>query len=173
MSNITIVKIKPLKKYPILHRFLAALYERCNIYKTDDMLEYIKDDDVCNYHITSDDSMSIYLRGDRLPTLTEDDEDEYVEIYDSDNGMLVLHFYTDGEIEIEALEYENYPFKEELQTIYSQEEEIRYIFKSDLNEELVVQDKEEVQSVVDSYFNVPRKEVPLIVVDKPAQENHM
>ncbi len=155
---------KQLKSYPILHRFLAELYRRCDVYDTDNMLEFIQEDYVVEYCRCGEDSCStVYLLCNRLPQF-EDGEDEYVETYESDKGLIVLHFYDDGRIQIEALEYEHYPFKEELVSVYDKNS-VDYALESDLEDELRAQQLEEAQSVVDAYFLTARQKLATIVID--------
>jgi len=136
-----------LKQFPILHRFLAHLYTECNVYTVDNMLEYIQNDVVSDYCRCDDESCStVYLCSDRLPL------SECVEIYNSHKGLIVIHFHANGGIEIEALDYEYYPFKEELVINYNND-----TFDSDL-----IQD---ASYAVDLYFNVMRTKLDAIVVD--------
>jgi len=147
MSKISIMTIKPLNRFPILHRFLATLFERCNIYKTDDMLECIKDDKVCTFKIYDDNSISIYLSNEGHPLL-EIGED--VKVYKSENGLLALHLYADGDIKVEALEYEHYPFTEEAESVYLQGLGVEELFcKSDVEENLEI---ENIQNSINEYF---------------------
>ena len=152
-----------LYEYPILHRFLAELYERCEVYITDDMFTFIKDDDVSGYCRCQDSGCStVYLRSDRLPVL-EGAGDEYIEIYNSDKGLIVLHFYTNGTIEIEALEYDDYPFRDEVREVYNQEND--YTLESDLEVELQKQRLSDAKSVVKNYFNMKQTPIGMIAVD--------
>ena len=150
MSKISIRTIKPLNKFPILHRFLAILFKRWNIYKTDDMLECIKDDKVCTFKINDDNSISIYLSNEGHPLLKIDSLDEGVKVYKSENGLLALHLYSDGDIKVEALEYEHYPFREEAESVYNQSIGVAEHFcKSDVEDNLVT---ENIQKSINEYF---------------------
>jgi len=140
-----------LQEYPILHHFLAKLYERCDIYTTDDMLTYIKEDLVSDYCKCKDSGCStVYLRSDRLPILENDDE-QYVETYNSDKGLIILHFYTNGHIEIEALEYDDYPFKDEVKSVFN-----GHHYKST---------KEKAQRTVTEFFKANEQVLNTIVVE--------
>jgi hypothetical protein len=66
-----------------------------------------------------------------------------------------MHFHISGDIEIEALEYENYPFRQELVANYNND--TFDTFDSDL-----IQD---AQNAVDSYFNVGQTKLDMIVFD--------
>ena len=152
-----------LYEYPILHRFLAELYERCEIYIKDDMFTFIRDDTVSDYCRCQDSGCStVYLRSNRLPVL-EGDEDEYIETYNSDKGLIILHFYTNGTIEIEALEYDVYPFRDEVRELYNQEND--YALESDLEVALQKQRLSEAKRVVDEYFNTKKIQLETIIVD--------
>lgn len=142
-----------LKRFPILHRFLAQLYTKCNIYAVEDMLEYIKNDTVIDYCRCGNENCStVYLCSDRLPL------SECVEFYNSKKGLIVMHFGANGDIEIEALDYENYPFRQELVENYNNDTFDTFdTFDSDL-----IQD---AQNIVDDYFNVMRTSLDAIVVD--------
>ncbi len=154
--------MKKLYQYPILHRFLAELYTRCDIYIVDDMFKYIKDDFVSGYCRCKDSGCStVYLRCDRLPVL-EDGEDSHIETYDCDKGLLVLHFFTNGDIEIEALEYD-YPFRAEVREIYNQEN--GYALESDLEIEQQEKRLSDAKIIVDDYFDTKETELNTIVVD--------
>ena len=164
MSAERMVGAKTLEQYPILHRFLTELYRRCDIYETDNILELIQDDYVVEYCRCGEESCStVYLLCNRLPQF-EDGEDEYVETYESDNGLIVLHFYDDGRIEVEALEYEHYPFKDELVKVYNQEE-FNYALESDLEQQQRAQQLQEAQTSVDAYFLTERQKLATIVID--------
>jgi hypothetical protein len=139
-----------LKQFPILHRFLTHLYTECNVYAVANILEYIKNDTVIDYCRCSNKNCStVYLRSDNL------NQPEYIEIYNSYKGLIVMHFHISGDIEIEALEYENYPFRQELVANYNND--TFDTFDSDL-----IQD---AQNAVDSYFNVGQTKLDMIVFD--------
>lgn len=134
-------------RFPILHRFLARLYTKCNIYNVDNMIEYIKNDTVIDYCRCGNENCStVYLCSDRLPL------SESVEFYNTEKGFIVMHFRINGDIEIEALDYEYYPFKEELVINYNNDS-----FDSDLIHD--------AQNAVDAYFNVMRTSVDAIVLN--------
>jgi hypothetical protein len=139
-----------LKQFPILHRFLTHLYTECNVYAVANILEYIKNDTVIDYCRCSNKNCStVYLRSDNL------NQPEYIEIYNSYKGLIVMHFSANGCIEIEALEYENYPFKEELVKNYNA------CTTSTLDSDLIL----DAQHIVDDYFNGEQAKLDLIVVD--------
>jgi len=140
----------PLKKFPLLHQFLSELYKRCDVYESTDIFQLIEDDTVDSYCKCGDgECATVYLTSDRLPVL----EDEYVESFNSDKGLIFLHFFTDGRIEIEALAYENYPFKDEVIKYFDEAEEVvGYALESDLDYELQQKVKDAAQRVVDNYF---------------------
>ena len=155
--------MRKLYEYPILHRFLAELYERCEIYITNDMFIFIRDDEVSDYCRCHDSSCStVYLRSDRLPVL-EGEEDEYIETYNSDKGLIVLHFYTNGTIEIEALEYDSYPFRDEVRELYNQKNDS--VLESDLEVVLQKQRLSKAKRVVDDYFNAKNTPMKMIIID--------
>jgi len=155
--------MRKLYEYPILHIFLAELYERCEIYITDDIFTFIKDDDVSEYCRCHDSGCStVYLRSERLPVL--DGDDEYIETYNSDKGLIILHFYTNGNIEIEALEYDDYPFRDEVKALFNQEND--YALESDLEVELQKQLLRDAKRVVEAYFDTKQIQLNTIIVDK-------
>jgi len=147
-----LMKQHTLDSYPILHNFLAQLYKLCDVYVTDDMLEYIKDDYINQYCRCSDKTCStVYICSDRIPVF-EDGEQVYIEAYNSNKGLIVLHFYDNGDIEIEALEYSEYPFKDE----------VKYVF----NNKAYDCSQEKAKNIVDNYFsNINKKELSTIIVD--------
>ena len=154
--------MRKLYEYPILHRFLAELYERCEVYTTDDMFMFIRDDVVSDYCRCHDSGCStVYLRSDRLPVLEGDDE--YIETYNSDKGLIILHFNTNGNIEIEALEYDDYPFRDEVRELYN--EENNYALESDLEVELQKQQLRDAKHVVEAYFDTKQIQLNTIIVD--------
>jgi len=154
--------MRKLYEYPILHRFLAELYERCEVYTTDDMFTFIRDDVVSDYCRCQDSGCStVYLRSDRLPVLEGDDT--YIETYNSDKGLIILHFNTNGNIEIEALECDDYPFRDEVRALYNKEND--YAPESDLEVELQKQRLSDVKSVVKNYFDAKKTAIEMIVVD--------
>ena len=155
--------MRKLYEYPILHRFLAELYERCEVYTTDDMFTFIRDDVVSDYCRCQDSGCStVYLRSDRLPVL-EGDEDEYIETYNSDKGLIILHFNTNGNIEIEALEYDDYPFRDEVRELYNQKNDS--VLESDLEVILQKQRLSKAKRVVDDYFNAKNTPMKMIIID--------
>jgi hypothetical protein len=114
------------------------------------MLEYIQNDTIIDYCRCSNKNCStVYLRSDNL------NQPEYIEIYNSYKGLIVMHFSANGCIEIEALEYENYPFKEELVKNYNA------CTTSTLDSDLIL----DAQHIVDDYFNGEQAKLDLIVVD--------
>ena len=154
--------MRKLYEYPILHRFLAELYERCEVYTTDDMFTFIRDDVVSDYCRCQDSGCStVYLRSDRLPVLEGDDT--YIETYNSDKGLIVLHFNTNGNIEIEALEYDDYPFRDEVRELYN--EENNYALESDLEVALQKQRLRNAERVVEAYFDTKQIQLNTIIVD--------
>jgi hypothetical protein len=111
------------------------------------MLEYIQNDTISDYCRCGDKNCStVYLHANRLPL------SECVEFYNSEKGLIVMHFHTNGGIEIEALDYENYPFREELVANYN-------------NDTFDTFDSDLIQNAVDDYFRVMRTSVDAIVVD--------
>ena len=158
MSN-----IKRLKSYPILHRFLARLYSELDIFEVDDMMSFIEDDRVSSYCKCEDKGCaSFFIQSDRE---LEIDEDDGVYVYDSDKGTIILEFFENGDIDVQALEYEHYPFKDELKKVFNQEEEIDYVLENDANEELLQKIQDDAKKVVFEYFDVERNEVPIITVE--------
>ena len=156
--------MRKLYEYPILHSFLAELYERCEIYITDDMFAFIKDDDVSDYCRCHDSGCStVYLRSDRLPLLEDDADDAYIETYNSDKGLIILHFYTNGNIQIEALEYNAYPFRDEVRDLYNKAND--YALERDLEVELQKQRVSEANRIVAEYFDAKQVQLNTIIVD--------
>ena len=154
--------MKNLKNFPILHHFLARLYSKLDIFEVKDMLSFIADDRVSSYCKCKDkDCASFFMYSDRELDISEDDG---VYFYDSDKGTIVLEFFKNGDIDVQALEYENYPFKEELKEVFNQED-IAYALESDLNTELLQQIQDDAKKVVDEYFSVSQNEVPLIILE--------
>jgi hypothetical protein len=114
------------------------------------MLEYIQNDVVSDYCRCGNKNCStVYLYSDRLPL------SECVEFYSTEKGLIVMHFYTKGNITIEALDYKYYPFKEELVKNYGSN--TFDTFDSDL--------MLDVQDIVDKYFSLEQTKLDLIVVD--------
>ena len=151
-----------LNHYPILHRFLARLYSELDIFDVKDMLAFIADDRVSSYCKCKDKGCaSFFIQSDRE---LEIDEDDGVYIYNSDKGMIVLEFFENGDIDVQALEYEHYPFKEELKEVFNQDE-YQYALESDLEEELQQQKLDDAQKVVDEYFESPRNDINTIVIE--------
>jgi len=151
-----------LEQYPILHRFLARLYSELDIFEVDDMMAFIADDWVSSYCKCKDKGCaSFYMGSDRELDLSEDDG---VYFYDSDKGTLVLEFFENGEIDVQALEYEHYPFKEELIRIFNEGEE-RFALESDLEESLQKKRVADAQKIVDAYFSQERTRLEEIVVE--------
>ncbi len=155
--------MRKLSSYPILHHFLARLYEDLNIFEVEDMLAFIVDDRVSSYCKCKDKGCaSFFMHSDRELDLSKDDG---VYIYDSDKGMIVLEFFENGDIDVQALEYEDYPFKEELISVYNQEEPLDYALENDANEELLQKIQDDAKKIVSKYFNVEQNEVPIITVE--------
>ena len=151
-----------LEQYPILHRFLARLYSELDIFEVEDMMAFIADDWVSSYCKCKDKGCaSFYMGSDRELDLSEDDG---VYFYDSDKGTLVLEFFENGEIDVQALEYEHYPFKEELIRIFNESEE-RFASESDLEESLQMKRVADAQKIVDAYFSQERTRLEEIVVE--------
>jgi len=151
-----------LEQYPILHRFLARLYSELDIFEVDDMMAFIADDWVSSYCKCKDKGCaSFYMGSDRELDLSEDDS---VYFYDSDKGTIVLEFFENGEIDVQALEYEDYPFKEELIRIFNESEE-RFALESDLEESLQMKRVADAQKIVDAYFSQERTRLEEIVVE--------
>ena len=151
-----------LEQYPILHRFLARLYSELDIFEVDDMMAFIADDWVSSYCKCKDKGCaSFYMGSDRELDLSEDDS---VYFYDSDKGTIVLEFFENGEIDVQALEYEDYPFKEELIRIFNESEE-RFALESDLEESLQKKRVADAQKIVDTYFSQERTRLEEIVVE--------
>ena len=151
-----------LEHYPILHRFLARLYSELDIFEVEDMMAFIADDWVSSYcKCTDKGCASLYMGSDRELDLSEDDG---VYFYDSDKGTLVLEFFENGEIDVQALEYEGYPFKEELIRIFNESEE-RFALESDLEESLQKKRVADAQKIVDAYFSQERTALETIVVE--------
>ena len=139
-----------LKQFPILHRFLVYLYIKCNVYAVDNMLEYIQNDVVSDYCRCSNKNCStVYLRSDNL------NQPEYIEIYNSYKGLILMHFRCNGDIKIEALDYKYYPFKEELVKNYNTQSTHM------LDRDLML----DAQNIVDDYFNLGQTKIDTIVVD--------
>jgi len=141
-----------LSQYPILHRFLAHLYKTCNIYSENEKIfKYIKDDIVKDYCRCGDKQCAtLYLSSERVPVFSNG-EDEYIEVYNSNKGLIVLHFYHNGDIDVEALEYDNYPFKEELSLVYNGKDHPCA--------------NQEVASIVNEYFESPQIQLEEIVIN--------
>ena len=155
-------QIKRLEAYPILHRFLARLYSELEIFEVEDMFAFIADDRVSSYCKCKDSGCaSFFVSSDRE---LEIDEDDGVYVYDSDKGTIVLEFFENGDIDVQALEYEHYPFKEELITVYNQDD-VQFALESDLEEELQQKRVDEAQKVVDEYFKSTKNDVNTIVVE--------
>ena len=151
-----------LEQYPILHRFLARLYSELDIFEVDDMMAFIADDWVSSYCKCKDKGCaSFYMGSDRELDLSEDDS---VYFYDSDKGTIVLEFFENGEIDVQALEYEDYPFKEELIRIFNENKE-RFALESDLEESLQKKRVADAQKIVDAYFSQERTRLEEIVVE--------
>ena len=154
--------MRELIDFPILHRFLARLYSELDIFDVEDMLTYIADDRVSSYCKCKDKGCaSFFIQSDRELEIKEDDG---VYIYNSDKGMIVLEFFENGDIDVQALEYEHYPFKDELKEVYHQDE-YQHALESDLEEELQQQRLDEAQKVVDEYFLTERQKLATIVID--------
>jgi hypothetical protein len=114
------------------------------------MLEYIQNDTIIDYCRCGEKNCStVYLCSDRLPL------SECVEIYNSHKGLIVMHFHANGGIEIEALDYENYPFKQELLKNYNTQT------LHTLDRDLML----DAQNIVDDYFNLGQTKIDTIVVD--------
>ncbi len=157
------VTIKRLEAYPILHRFLARLYSELEIFEVEDMLAFIADDRVGSYCKCKDKGCaSFFIHSDRE---LEIDEDDGVYVYDSDKGTIVLEFFENGDIDVQALEYEDYPFKEELISVYNQDDTLGYALENDSNEELLQEIQDNAKKIVFEYFNVERNGVPIITVE--------
>ena len=132
------LEMKRVEQYPILHHFLARLYRELDVFSAKDMLAYIADDTVSSYCKCKDKGCaSFFMTSDRELDLSAEDG---VYVYDSDKGTIVLEFFENGDIDVQALEYEHYPFKEELRAVYNDEEEAQ-------------QKPKEIQNIVNGYFN--------------------
>ena len=164
--NMSIKKVmnntKRLKSYPILHRFLARLYSELDIFEVDDIIAFIEDDRVSSYCKCGDRGCaSFFIRSDRE---LEIDEDGGVYIYDSDKGTIILEFFENGEIDVQALEYTHYPFKEELKSVFEQDE-MQFALESDLEEEQQQKKLNDAQKMVDAYFASDTHKIQSIVVE--------
>jgi len=154
--------MKRLEQYPILHRFLARLYSELDVFTVEDMLAYIADDRVSSYCKCKDKGCaSFFMHSDRELDLSADDGVYY---YDSDKGTIVLEFFENGDIDVQALEYENYPFKEELSTVFNDNED-KFALESDLEESLQKKRLDDAQNIVDAYFSEERTTLEKIVVE--------
>ena len=154
--------MKRLEQYPILHHFLARLYSELDVFSVEDMLAYIADDTVSSYCKCKDKGCaSFFMTSDRELDLSADDG---VYVYDSDKGTIVLEFFENGDIDVQALEYENYPFKDELKAVYD-EDAVKYALESDLEEELQEQKLREVQDIVNEYFNKEPNILNTIIIE--------
>lgn len=152
-----------LEDYPILHRFLARLYSELDIFEVDDMMAFIADDWVSSYCKCKDKGCaSFYMGSDR--ELEFDEDADTVTIYDSTKGMIVLEFFENGDIDVQALEYEEYPFKEELIRVFNESEE-KFALESDLEESLQKKKIDDAQKIVDEYFSHEHIELETIVVE--------
>lgn len=152
-----------LEDYPILHRFLARLYSELDIFEVDDMMAFIADDWVISYCKCKDKGCaSFYMGSDR--ELEFDEDADTVTIYDSTKGMIVLEFFENGDIDVQALEYEEYPFKEELIRVFNESEE-KFALESDLEESLQKKKIDDAQKIVDEYFSHEHIELETIVVE--------
>ena len=122
------MKLKELKHYPILHRFLTKIYIKLDVFETEDMLAFIADDQVTSYCKCKDkECSSFFMNSDRELDLSEDDGMYY---YNSDKGFIMFEFFANGNIDIQALSYADYPFKDELIAVYNDKP---YPLKDDLN----------------------------------------
>jgi len=156
-------ELKRLTQYPILHRFLARLYSELDIFDVDDMYAFIADDTIASYCKCHDkECASFFIYSDRELQI---DEDDGVYIYNSDKGMIVLEFFENGDIDVQALEYEHYPFKDEQRAIYDDKDTVKYALESDLEEELQEQKQINIMNVVDEYFNTEKRQLPTITID--------
>ena len=161
--GVSSVKLKRLSHYPILHQFLARLYSELDIFDVEDMYAFIADDTIASYCKCSDKACaSFFIYSDRE---LEIDEDDGVYIYNSDKGMLVLEFFENGNIDVQALEYEHYPFKEELIAVYDNKNVVKYVLESDLEEDLQAQKHNEIKKVVSEYFNAQETKLETIIID--------
>jgi len=161
--NKQLVELKRLSQYPILHRFLARLYSELDIFDVDDMYAFIADDTIASYCKCHDkECASFFIYSDRELKI---DEDDGVYIYNSDKGMIVLEFFENGDIDVQALEYEHYPFKGELIAVYDDKDAVKYALESDLEEELQEQKQTEIMKVVAEYFNAQETKLETIIID--------
>ena len=145
------MKLKELKYYPILHRFLAKIYIELDIFETEDMFTLIENDQVASYcKCTDKGCASFFMNSNRELDLSDDDGIYY---YNTDKGFIMLEFFANGNIDIQALSYEHYPFKEELIAVYNNKE---YPLKDDL---------ETIENIVNEYFNEEPKIINTILVD--------
>ena len=127
------------------------------------MYAFIADDTIASYCKCSDkECASFFIYSDRE---LEIDEDDGVYIYNSDKGMFVLEFFENGNIDVQALEYEQYPFKDELIAIYEDKDAVAYALESDLEEELQEQKQTGIIKVVGEYFNTEKTQLPTIIID--------
>ncbi len=155
------IEMKRLNRYPILHRFLARLYTELDIFEVEDMMAFIADDWVSSYCKCKDKGCASFTIGSDRELEINDDG---VYVYNSDKGMIVLEFFENGDIDVQALEYEEYPFKEELICIFNDDGE-KFALESDLEEELQQQRVDETQRIVDVYFSEEPKAVPTITIE--------
>ena len=148
--------MRELIDFPILHRFLARLYSELDIFDVKDILAFIADDRVSSYCKCKDKGCaSFFIQSDRELKISDGDG---VYIYNSDKGMIVLEFFENGDIDVQALEYEHYPFKDELIEVFDQDD-YQYALESDLKEKLQQQKLDDAQKKVDDYFESPRNDI--------------
>jgi len=145
------VKQKELKHYPILHRFLTKIYIELDIFEIEDMFALIEDDRVRSYCKCADKGCaSFFMDSNRELDLSDDDGMYY---YNTDKGFIILEFFANGNIDVQALSYEHYPFKDELIAVYNDKP---YPLKDDLNA---------IEDIINAYFSEESKIVNTIIVD--------
>ena len=145
------VKLKELRHYPILHRFLTKIYIELDIFETEDMLKMIENDQVRSYcKCTDKECSSFFMNSDRELDLSEDDGIYY---YNTDKGFIMLEFFANGNIDVQALSYAHYPFRDELISVYNDKE---YPLKDDL---------EAIENMINEYFSEKPKMINTIIVD--------
>lgn len=106
----------PITRIPTLHLFLARLFHWYGL--TNQSVDEIKSilascEVISQCQCQQKDCATVWLRCKDLEDLSFEDSEDI----DTNKGMIFLHKEADGEFELEALDYNHYPYKEELMAV--------------------------------------------------------
>ena len=125
-----------LKNFPILHHYFTSFLLKTKLANQSytELLTITGSFEVTGKCNCSDlDCATVYMKRDQTT------EDDFVEVFSFNKGLTVLHMDADGSIELESLNYDGYPYVQE----------VNHFFE---NNQIPKSTDAEAQAIVDNYF---------------------